>query len=590
MSTAPSPAASSSTGSWRLLARFIRDFTPGHRGLAAVGALLTAVVAAATFSYAPILGWLGGYLDRGALASAWPVPLVIVAATSVRAIALYAQVSVTQTFAVRVMESVQKAMHAHVLRLDLARMTAAPAGEMVSRFISDVERLRDALSRMVTNFGRDMLVLLAGAGWMLWSDWLLAVLVLGVYPLAFQPVTAVGRRIRRAARQAQGQVGALTNLLTESFAGARLVKTYQLEGYQTDRANTAFAERRGLEARLARQRAQSEPILEIAGGIGLAGVIAFAVWRAQTTGFGFENLLSFVGAVAIMAPAARSLGNLNAFVQQGLATAARVFELLDEAPTIIAAPSASALVVTTGQITFQDVRFSYDGGPPALDGVSLTIAPGATTALVGPSGSGKTTVMNLIPRLYDVTAGRVCVDGQDVRTATLASVRGAVALVSQDITLFDDTIRANIAFGRTGATDAAIIDAADAAAVGDLIAQLPGGLDAPVGPGGARLSGGQRQRIALARAFLKDAPILLLDEATSALDAESEAQIQEALQRLSAGRTTLVIAHRLATVRAADHIYVLNQGRIVEAGDDATLSAKPGGLYAHLRALQFSAD
>ncbi len=572
---------------WPLIRRFVGRFCAPHAGLAAAGFVLTTAVAAASTSYALLMGWIGQYVESGRLAEAWPAPLAIIAATSVRAFFFYGQVATTQTFAARVIEDVQKAMHAHILTLDFARMTAEAPGHLVARFTSDVERLRGGLARAATNLGRDVLTLIGGAAVMLWADWLLAVIVLGVYPIAVQPVLGVGKRLRRASRDAQMQIGRLTAFLDESFAGVQLVKTYGLDAYQTGRADAAFAERRRIETRMARHRAKVEPIMEVAGGLGLAGVIGFAVWRASATGFGFSVLMTFIGAIAVMAPAARSLGALNAFVQQGLAAAARIFELLDEQPRVVASAGAPALRVGEGRVELDGVGFAYAAGVPALNDVSLSLAPGATTALVGPSGGGKSTILNLILRLYDPSAGRILIDGQDIRACDLASVRAAMAFVSQDPVLFEDTIAANIGFGRAGASMEAIRAAAEQAAALDFIEAAPAGFATLVGPRGVSLSGGQRQRIALARAFLKDAPILLLDEATSALDAESEARVQDALARLEAGRTTLVIAHRLATVRAADHIYVLEHGRVVEEGRDADLAARPEGLYAKLRALQF---
>ncbi len=584
-----SPSTDDDPPTWPLIRRFVAQFCTPHVGLAAAGLVLTAAVAAASTSYALLMGWIGQYVESGRLADAWPAPLAIIAATSVRALFFYGQVAATQTFAARVIEDVQKAMHAHILTLDFARMTVEAPGHLVARFTSDVERLRAGLTRAATNLGRDVLTLIGGAAVMLWADWLLAVIVMGVYPLAIQPVLGVGKRLRRASRDAQTQIGRLTAFLDESFAGVQLVKTYRLEAYQTVRADAAFAERRRIETRMARHRAKVEPIMEVAGGLGLAGVIGFAVWRASATGFGFSVLMTFIGAIAVMAPAARSLGALNAFVQQGLAAAARIFELLDEEPRVVASPGAPALRVNEGRVELEGVGFAYAAGAPALEHVSLTLAPGATTALVGPSGGGKSTILNLILRLYDPSSGRILIDGHDIRACDLASVRAAMAFVSQDPVLFEDTIAANIGFGRPGATMEAIRAAAEQAAALDFIEAAPAGFATLVGPRGLSLSGGQRQRIALARAFLKDAPILLLDEATSALDAESEARVQDALARLEVGRTTLVIAHRLATVRAADHIYVLEQGRVVEEGRDADLAARPDGLYAKLRALQFEA-
>ena len=312
-----------------------------------------------------------------------------------------------------------------------------------------------------------------------------------------------------------------------------------------------------------------------------AAVITYAAWR----GLGLNQLMVFLGALGAMSQSLRQLANLQTVISEGLTAAGRLFQALDVAPEIADAADARALSVSEAAIAFDRVSFAYNPETPALTDVSLTVRRGETVALVGPSGGGKSTLLNLIPRFYDVTGGQVTVDGQDIRDVKLASLRDQIALVTQEPFLFDDTIRANIAYARPGAGTAEIEAAARAAAAHDFITALPQGYDTPVGEAGARLSGGQRQRIAIARAFLKNAPILLLDEATSALDTESEVKVQEALERLMAGRTTLLIAHRLSTVRKADRIYVIADGRVEEIGDHEHLMAS-GGLYARLARAQ----
>jgi subfamily B ATP-binding cassette protein MsbA len=420
---------------------------------------------------------------------------------------------------------------------------------------------------------------------MFFLDWVLAAIVLAVFALAAGPMNAIANRARRQTGIAQVQIGVVTALLGEILGAVRFVKTYNLEERETGRAADAFEERRRLNMKLAHNRARSEPIMEILGGIALAVVLFIAGVRIANGLMTLGDLIGMIGAIGIATPAARSIGGFNTMLNEAVAAVARIFALIDEPETILDKPGAQPIKISSGRVEFDNVAFSY-GGDPALSDVSFAVEPGETIALVGPSGAGKSTIFNLLPRLYDVSAGAVRIDGQDIRDVAIASLRNSISLVAQEAVLFNDTIRTNIGLGRKGATHAEIEEAARAAAAHDFIMSLPAGYDTIAGERGGNLSGGERQRIALARAFLRDAPILLLDEATSALDAANESQVQEALKRLSKGRTVLVIAHRLATVRDADRILALDKGRIVEVGRHDELVAR-GGLYARLSRLQF---
>jgi subfamily B ATP-binding cassette protein MsbA len=393
--------------------------------------------------------------------------------------------------------------------------------------------------------------------------------------------------MRGVAINFQDEMGRYNSLLSQVFQGARHVKAYGMEAHETGRA-VALTERIfRLVEKASRTRAASSPVMETLGGIGVALVILYGGWQVMHHESTAGTFMSFVTAMLLAYAPFKALAGVNVMVQEGLAAAQRIFELLDVEPAIQDRPDARPLTVSAGAIRLEHVRFAYGTGETVLDGIDLDIPAGCKVALVGPSGAGKSTILNLVPRFYDVTGGRVLIDGMDVRDATLASVRAAIGLVSQEVSLFDDTVRANIAYGRPGASDAEIEAAARAAAAHDFILGLPQGYDTVVGELGIRLSGGQRQRLAIARAMLKNAPILLLDEATSALDTESERQVQDALKRLMTGRTSVVIAHRLSTVIDADLIYAMEQGRVVEAGRHAELLAK-GGTYARLWAMQFA--
>lgn len=569
--------------------RLWRDWVLKRPALVALALSLSVVTAGAAASYAGLIAWTFNLLEARS-ADFFPLaPLVIIGLATLRSVSLYAQTVQTNNIALHVMQDMQNAMFSKLVHADFARLSREPVGGLVSRFTNDITLLRETLVRLANNLVRDVFTVIGAIAWMLYLDWMLTAMILLVYPIAFYPVLQIGQRLRKTSADAQSQMGAVTSQLEESFSGARMVKTYGLEDYETERAGKSFAERLRFLFRITENKARVDPILEIAGGVALAGLVAFAGWRLMNGETSIGNILGVLTGIGVMSPAIRAIGTLNAVVQEGFAVLDRVFSVLDEVNTVTPSLDAPVLSASAGEVALSGVRFAYPDGTVALDGVNLVARPGKTVALVGPSGSGKSTVLNLIPRLYDVSDGQVEIDGQDVRAVSLASLRGSLALVSQDVTLFDDSVRANIAFGRLDASDADIIAAAKAADAHDFIMDLPEGYDSPVGPRGGNLSGGQRQRLSIARAILKDAPILLLDEATSALDTESERRVQAALERLSEDRTTLVIAHRLSTVRDADWIYVMEDGQVREEGRHDDLLAR-GGLYAKLCKLQFGAD
>ncbi len=580
---------------WPLVKRLWHDWVRVHWRRITASLVLMAVIAGATGAYPLVIDYAYDLFEARDPAIVTAILPLVVLVTLVKGGATYAQTVLVGAIVFRVIANIQKAMFAHLTAADLARLGREPTGRLISRFTNDTNIMRDAMTRVATGLVRDVLTVAALVGAMIYLDWALTLIVLVVYPLAALPVIAIGRRLRGTSADTQEHLGRTTAFLGESLAGARMVKTYGLEGYERARADGVFERLYRFTMRLVRGRAAVDPLLEVLGGVAIGGVIAFAGWRMTTGAADVGTFTGFISALLIAAQPVRAIATLNVVVQEGLAAVVRLYDLIDEPATIVDRPEAQPLAVSRGEIRFEAVRFSYGRGAAengtdgevvdALDAVDLEFEPGVTTALVGPSGAGKSTVLNLIPRLYDATGGRVTIDGQDVRDATLASLRSAMALVSQDVVLFDDTIRANIAFGRLDASGAEIRAAAEAAAAAEFIEALPQGYDTPVGDRGLTLSGGERQRVALARAVLRDAPILLLDEATSALDAESERKVQAALERLSAGRTTIVIAHRLATVRNAKRLYVLDQGRVAESGPHDTLVAA-GGLYARLCRMQ----
>ena len=572
-----------------LAARLWREQISKHKGLLAWATALAVLTAAGASAYGVVVQQASGLLEDRDRDVLWLAPVLILSAVLVRSVSLYLQNLATNRLALAIMRDLQTTMFDRLVTADFERITREPVGKVISRFTNDITMLRESLIRAANNLTRDAFTVLGCLIVLFWLDWALTLVVLGVLIIASQPILAIGKAIRKRAARVQDQMGDVSSFLEESFSGARMVKTFSLEDWARDRARLRFMERFRLVLSMVAQRARIEPIMEVAAGIALAIIFGFAGWRAIQGATELSDLLGFIVAFGVLSSPARALASLSGVLQEGFAVLDRVFKLIDEQPGLTEAVDAKPLKVTSGALAVKAVSFGYGAAQTALDNVSIEARPGETVALVGPSGSGKTTLLNLVARLYDPQHGAVLIDGQDIAGVTVSSLRGSLALVSQEVTLFDDTIGANIALGKLNATSEEIEAAARAADAHGFIIALPGGYDSPAGPKGTNLSGGQRQRIAIARAILKDAPILLLDEATSALDAAAEARVQAALDRLSKGRTTLVIAHRLSTVRGADRIYVLKDGQVVETGDHDSLMDQ-SGLYAELSALQLKQD
>lgn len=481
----------------------------------------------------------------------------------------------------RIISDIQNRLFKHLMRADLAFFHEMTSGDLISRFTNDINLMRNAVATVVVGLGKDALTLAFLVGLMFSRDWTLASIAFVVFPLTVFPIAKIGRKMRKVASRTQEELSNFTSQLTQVFQGVRVVKAYGMEDYETQKAKSLIERLFGLIYKTARVRSAMHPIIETLGGLAIISVLAYGGWQvihaSRTTG----DFMSFILALLLVYEPLKRLGNLNSNLQEGLAAAVRVFDVIDITPAIKDLPLSKTLPPVQGDLTFHDVTFLYPNGRRAIKDLSVTIPTGTTVAFVGASGAGKSTLINLIARFYDVTSGSIMIDGYNIKDVTIESLREKIALVSQEVVLFDDTIANNIAYGNQKASQEDIVAAAKAAAADEFIQRLPQQYDTVVGENAVKISGGQRQRLAIARAMLKNAPILLLDEATSALDTDSERQVQSALKVLMKGRTTLMVAHRLSTVVEATMIYVLDDGEIVESGNHHQLLGQ-AGVYARL--------
>ncbi len=554
-------------------------------------AVLSMVLVGATEPLFPAL--LKPMLD-GSFAgnAAWhplTIPLAIVGVFVLRGMLTFLSSYTLAWVSNRVVMDLRNAMFGHLVRLPTRFFDDQSSGVLLSRVAYDVNGVTDAATSVLTVLVKDTLAVLGLFGWLFYLNWKLTLIALAVIPSVSVVVRLFSGRLREMSRGAQRAVGNVAHVLEETIECHKVVKLFGGEGYEVGRFRRENNALRGYNMRQTIAAASSMPMVQLLGSIALAVIVYIAIRQSQLGETTIGAFVSFITAMLMLLSPLKRLTDVNVPLQRGLAAAESVFALLDEPPETDRGTRVLGRVA--GRIEFERVSFSYPTRTnPALDAVSLTIAPGERVALVGASGSGKTTLANLVPRFYEPNAGRILVDGEDVGGATLASLRANIALVSQDVVLFNDSIAANIAYGaRGGASEAEIVAAAEAAHAMEFIRETPEGLKTLIGENGLRLSGGQRQRLGIARALLKDAPILILDEATSALDSESERLVQAALETLMKNRTTLVIAHRLSTIENADRILVLARGRVVEAGRHAELLAGDG-VYARLYRIQFALD
>ena len=488
----------------------------------------------------------------------------------------------------RVVMDLRNQLFRHILGQSAAFFSRRTTGQLISHLTNDVGQVHLAVSETAADFVRETLTVVGYIALLFYLDWRLALVCLTAAPLVIYPLARLGQRVRRSTRRSQEELEHVTHLSAEALSGHRIVKAFGAEGRQTDQFARATRSLFRTNMKITGAVSALPPLMELIGGLAAVATLWWGAAEISRGRLSPGELTSFLAAAFLMYGPVKKLSRVTAGIQQTIAACQRIFHLLDTHTEVIERPGAQPLARLRTEVEFHDVGFAYEDDPTRfiLRHVSFTARAGQVVAIVGLSGAGKTTLVNLIPRFYDVTDGAILIDGVDIRTVTLRSLRDQMALVTQETVLFDDTIAANIAFGVPQATRDEIIAAATAAHAHEFVVPLPRGYDTRIGERGQRLSGGQRQRLAIARAILKNSPILVLDEATSSLDAESELLVQDALANLMRNRTTFVIAHRLSTVRRADLIVALEKGEVAEIGSHDELVSRPGGVYARLYALQ----
>jgi subfamily B ATP-binding cassette protein MsbA len=575
---------------WPLLGRILRNYVWRYKRDLTWAGLSMLVIAAALAMQAHLIqplfdnGLIGGRI--GVINT---VIFTLVGLTVIRGIASYYQLYFMESIGQRIVATLQEEMYARTLGQNLGFFANHPTGTLTSRFVSDLQRLKYAVTQIFNSGLRDSGTIIGLFGNMLLQDARLTMLTLVIVPMTILPIRRFGRLTRKYSRVNQESTARLSHHLAQTLQHIRQVQSYTQEKAEQRRMSVRVMEVLGSTLKAVRIRAMSSPVVELIGTIAIALIMLYAGKRIADQTLTPGAFASFIASLVMLSRPLKGLTNLNNNLQEGLAAAQRAFELIDAPLTLTDAANAQPLHLKKGAIKFDDVTLTYADGTTALRNLTLSIPAGHTVAFVGPSGAGKTSVLNLIPRFYDITSGSLTIDNQDIAKVTLKSLRQHIALVTQDVAIFDDTIAANIAYGNPKATISQIEAAARAAAAHGFISALPDNYSTVLGENGLKLSGGQKQRLAIARAILKNAPILLLDEATAALDTASEKEVQQALEKLSENRTTLIVAHRLSTIAHAHTIVVLNDGTIAEQGSHAQL-LKKRGLYYKLWSMQARAE
>lgn len=524
------------------------------------------------------------FLAKNPASLKW-LPLAVVLIFLVKGVCNYIQTVLMNFIGLRIVTDLRNRLYEQIQKQSLSFFAQHPTGLLMSRITNDVASIQNAVSDVVTSIVKDSFTIVALICVIFYTDWKLAFIAMVIFPLTIYPISQFGKKIRKVTTSTQITMATLSSLLQETISGTRIVKAFGMEKYENKRfagENERFFK---LNMKAVSVKALSHPLMEFLGGLGIAAVIFYGGYNVLEGNSTPGTFFSFLTAVLMLYEPVKRLTNVNNTINQGIAGAERVFSIIDLVPDIEDKPDAVDLPPIQHGIDIENVTFRYEK-TPVLKNIRLSIKAGEVVAFVGMSGGGKTSLVNLIPRFYDVSAGRVLIDGFDIRDVSMQSLRRQIAIVTQQTILFNDTVKNNIAYGSFEKSDDDIISAAKAANAHDFIMRMPNGYDTNIGELGTKISGGEKQRLSIARAILKNAPILILDEATSSLDTEAEIEVQEALDNLMKGKTTLMIAHRLSTIRNADRIIVLVNGEIVEQGDHETLMQKQGE-YFRLYNLQF---
>ncbi|MDG1665569.1 MAG: ABC transporter ATP-binding protein [Hellea sp.] len=550
-------------------------------------ALLAATTAAYTFIVSFVIDEANNLTKKNntikqAQSYAFSVLPLLIFITATSGLSNYLQRILNNSIALKAVTKMQKQMLKSTYNSDFGSFKQKKSGDIISKFTNDITVVSNALIRTMSNLIAAFLTIALTIAAMLYQNWQLS-LIMTVFIIAYWPILSISKRMRGDAKNVQDQIGKITSNLKESFNNMRIVKTYNLEILENSRLSKNFDARERLQMKLVTEQARVDPILEVLGGLAIAGVVIFGVYQISNETASAGSIAAVLTGLLILSPKLRALGTLNNVAQEGLAALTRIFTVIDEEANIQDTPHSQELIKINGEISFDNVYFKYPDGNLALKGVSLIARPGETVAIVGYSGSGKSTIMNLIPRLYDVQSGSVCIDGHDIKNIKIKNLRNNIALVSQEIILFNTTIANNLSYGNDSADMDDIIHAAKQADAHKFISELPFGYETVLGENGHGLSGGQKQRLSIARALLRDAPILLMDEATSAIDSLSEDTIKKSLKDFIINKTTIIISHRPNSVKNADRIYVLDNGNIVETGRHKDLIKKRSGVYSKLQ-------